>query len=533
MRTLAALAALVLTSTLLVPAAAASAGETGANAAAAAPVFDRIEGTTTTSIAVQASERMFPTGLSGGTVVVAAKEGFQAGFAAASAAAALGGPLLLVTQSSVPAAVRAELVRLAPARIVVVGSTKSLSAAVMTSLKGIQPNTVRVAGSDYYLDAEALARAAHPAGVDHVVIASSTISPDTASAASLAAEDTSPLLFVRKADKAPRATITALLAQLGVERVTIVGGTGSVSAKFQSALSTAGYTVDRVVGSNRYVTSAAAAAAYGTPSTALIVSGNYAGTAVGIIPLAAQLHAPVVLAVPYCRSAALNDYLEANAIAEPIVVGARAIVRELLVTGEECRSLTTASSLWVVANKKNKLDPVTYVPGGLRVPNIQRTGSHSVTGATASALEALAAGSRAAGAGRIGIVSGYRSYSTQQALYARYVRTNGQKWADSQSARAGFSEHQTGLAADVSACSASSCGSIYNFGATAQGKWVKANAYKYGFVVRYEPGYTSTTGYASEPWHLRYVGTALATEYQAGGFHTLESYFGYPAAPGY
>ena len=524
MRTIAATAALLLAATLLAPA---------TSAAAAEPVFDRVDGTSMATVAIQASQRMYPNGLPGGTVIVASKSTVQAGFAAASAAAALDAPLLLVTATSVPSAVRAELVRLAPARILVVGGTSSVSAAAVQALADIQPNTTRVFGTDYFLDAEALAREAHPEGADHVVIGSSTVSGDAVSAASLSAADGSPLLFVRAADTTVRASTAALLAELETTRVTIVGSTKTVSAKFQAALVTNGFTVDRVTGSDQYATSFAAAARYGPTESVFIASGLKANTAMSVIPLAAQQHAPVLLAVPYCRAKALTSYLENNGVSEPVVIGSPALVRDLLVSGEKCRSTTSASSGWVVANKKNKLSPVTYKPAGLRVPNIQRTGSHAVTSSTASALESLAAGSKAAGAGRIGIVSGYRSYSTQQALYTRYVRTNGQKWADSQSARAGFSEHQTGLAADVTACTASSCGSIYSFGTTAQGKWVKANAYKYGFVVRYEFGYTSTTGYASEPWHLRYVGKALAADYKASGFHTLESYFGYPAAPKY
>ena len=208
-------------------------------------------------------------------------------------------------------------------------------------------------------------------------------------------------------------------------------------------------------------------------------------------------------------------------------------IRSLVGTLAGCQSTKAASSYWVLANKKNKLSPVSYLPAGLRLPAVKRTGSHSLRAVAATQLEKLSAASVSAGAGRVGLASGYRSYATQKALYARYVRTMGQAWADSQSARAGHSEHQTGLAADVVACSASACGSIYDFAATKQGVWVKANAWRYGFVVRYEKGYTGITGYASEPWHLRYVCVPLATDYKSSGFHTLEDYFGYPPARTY
>jgi len=115
--------------------------------------------------------------------------------------------------------------------------------------------------------------------------------------------------------------------------------------------------------------------------------------------------------------------------------------------------------------------------------------------------------------------------------YNGHVRSEGQQHADAASARAGHSEHQTGLALDLVACSP--CGGIEAFGATPQGEWVAAHAWEYGFIVRYESGATGVTGYMPEPWHLRYIGRELAAVYHHGGFHTLEEFFGLPAAPDY
>jgi zinc D-Ala-D-Ala carboxypeptidase len=67
----------------------------------------------------------------------------------------------------------------------------------------------------------------------------------------------------------------------------------------------------------------------------------------------------------------------------------------------------------------------------------------------------------------------------------------------------------------------------------AEGQWAAANAYKYGFVIRYPQNKQATTGYIYEPWHLRYVGKALAQEIHNQGNPTLEEFFGLPAAPGY
>ncbi|MBQ7638287.1 MAG: M15 family metallopeptidase [Clostridia bacterium] len=116
------------------------------------------------------------------------------------------------------------------------------------------------------------------------------------------------------------------------------------------------------------------------------------------------------------------------------------------------------------------------------------------------------------------VVSGYRSYSTQEGLYQRYCSRDGQERADTYSARPGHSEHQTGLAIDVNSVS-------YSFADTAEGQWIAANSYKYGFIVRYGRDKESVTGYAYEPWHIRYVGVAMAQAIYDSGL-SLEEYLG-------
>lgn len=127
-------------------------------------------------------------------------------------------------------------------------------------------------------------------------------------------------------------------------------------------------------------------------------------------------------------------------------------------------------------------------------------------------------------------LSAYRSYTTQVSVYNNEVRTYGQATADTQSARPGTSEHQTGLAVDVGG---GGCGIEDCFGETAEGKWVAANAYKYGFIIRYTPDKVGITGYRYEPWHIRYIGTGLAAEMHNTNIKTLEEFFGLPAAPQY
>lgn len=116
--------------------------------------------------------------------------------------------------------------------------------------------------------------------------------------------------------------------------------------------------------------------------------------------------------------------------------------------------------------------------------------------------------------------SGYRSYSDQNYIYNNYVSYDGKENADTYSARAGFSEHQTGLAIDVNTIDSS-------FDGTDESNWLSDNCYKYGFIIRYPKGKDDITGYMYEPWHIRYVGKDFATKlYNDGNWITLEEYFG-------
>ncbi len=118
--------------------------------------------------------------------------------------------------------------------------------------------------------------------------------------------------------------------------------------------------------------------------------------------------------------------------------------------------------------------------------------------------------------------SGYRSYETQQKLFDGYVKKDGQNAAEQYSAPPGCSEHQMGLAVDVTSPSVN-----YklkrNFGSTAEGSWLAENAHRFGFIIRYLDGKQDITGYIYEPWHIRYVGIQPATEIYRQNI-TLEEY---------
>ena len=193
-------------------------------------------------------------------------------------------------------------------------------------------------------------------------------------------------------------------------------------------------------------------------------------------------------------------------------------------------STTTANSIWVVVNKHLPLQPVNYAPTSLVVPNIPLRSNITSTEKQVSQvmegpLEAVVAAAQKAGI-NLNLQSGYRSYAFQVSLYNRYVQQEGVENTDTQSARPGYSEHQTGLAVDLGGTSTPSCNVEQCFANTSEGKWLAANSYKYGFIVRYPEGKDAITGYEYEPWHLRYVGAALATQMHHEGVQTLEEFFG-------
>jgi len=176
------------------------------------------------------------------------------------------------------------------------------------------------------------------------------------------------------------------------------------------------------------------------------------------------------------------------------------------------------ASLGVLVNKDNALDPVDYTPRGL----VEVDGEPLRKEAAAALRRLQAAGAKAGY--RLVARSGYRSAAYQRRLHARYAAESGEAAADRKSARAGHSEHQTGLAVDVT--SSTSPELTRAFGATAAGRWMAAHAQDYGFVLRFPEGQEDVTGYIWEPWHLRYLGPELTRNFARSGAGTLEEYYG-------
>lgn len=185
-------------------------------------------------------------------------------------------------------------------------------------------------------------------------------------------------------------------------------------------------------------------------------------------------------------------------------------------------SESSVEGLTQVINKNHSLS-ADYVPDDLVSVDLPSTRDTQLREVAATALTGLFNAADTAGL-ELFCCSGYRSYETQSELYAWNVETYGVEGAELVSARPGMSEHQMGLAMDVTSASAG-FDLLESFGSMKEGQFIKENAHKYGFIVRYPEGKTNSTGYAYEPWHLRYLGVDVATDIYSSG-KTMEEYYG-------
>ncbi|MDO4280120.1 MAG: D-alanyl-D-alanine carboxypeptidase family protein [Peptococcaceae bacterium] len=182
---------------------------------------------------------------------------------------------------------------------------------------------------------------------------------------------------------------------------------------------------------------------------------------------------------------------------------------------QEADGLPAVSGILLV-NKKHSL-PADYAPCG---PDQ----SNTLYGEADQAAKDFIAAANAQGYSMY-MLSGYRSYSVQRDLFARYAAQHGEERANTYSARAGQSDHQTGLVFDVGDNDHPANNletSMDQFPGT---QWMMAHCADYGFIVRFPKGKEAITGYQYEPWHYRYVGKNAAKEIMSRGI-TLEEFLG-------
>ncbi len=219
----------------------------------------------------------------------------------------------------------------------------------------------------------------------------------------------------------------------------------------------------------------------------------------------------------------LNGEIELSGELE--LLGEMAISNGAQVYGEGSMSLNSFDDIDCRGSFKAKIIPpepvvidgITYV-GGVLICNkkisLPSTYNPGLSSDLQTALQKMRNGSGYA----MPLVSGFRSYEYQKTVFKKWCDKDGEAVASTYSARPGHSEHQTGLAADIT--------SIYqSYGNTKEGKWVAAHCHEYGFIVRYPLGKDDITGYMYEPWHLRYLGESTARLVHDSGL-TLDEFLG-------
>lgn len=183
---------------------------------------------------------------------------------------------------------------------------------------------------------------------------------------------------------------------------------------------------------------------------------------------------------------------------------------------EESKKVDNPNDLTTIVNKYNHVNK-DFVPQNLVTLFDSKNGAKMVKEAADAYKKFIEAATK--DGKTLESTTAYRSYSFQNTLYTNYVKQDGEKEADTYSARPGSSEHQLGLAVDLNNPNykeARLSDSDY--------EWVLNNSYKYGFIVRYTESGVPITGYMEEPWHIRYLGIDLATKVYKSGL-TYEEYY--------
>lgn len=262
----------------------------------------------------------------GSSVFLASGESFADALAAGPAAASVDGPLLLTAASGLPAPTAAELTRLKPGSVHVVGGPDRVPDAVLNAVRALLPTATvdRIAGADRYATAVALAQRFFPAGQASFVLARGDAFPDATSGAALAGRRGEPLLLTAPSDLPD--VVVGWLSAADRARTTIVGGVESVSdpvAEEVDMFLTDADAVSRLSGPDRYATSAAVAQTmYPDAEVSVVATGRTFPDALAAVPAAAVNGAPLLLVPGDCTPAATADYLERNsAVRGTVVVG--------------------------------------------------------------------------------------------------------------------------------------------------------------------------------------------------------------------
>ncbi|MGR2751284.1 cell wall-binding repeat-containing protein [Agromyces arachidis] len=265
---------------------------------------------------------------------------FPDGLTAAAAAAAAGGPLLLTRTDAIPDVVRAEIVRLAPARIVVAGSDAVVGAAVYDELASLAPAISRFGGIDRYETGEQLVGDAFDAATE-AFVATGYDFPDALAASAAAGAIGAPVFLVEGLAQSARSSTIAMMKSLGVRTVRIAGSAGAVSSGIAAQLAGNGFTVLRHEGPDRYLTATAINEAV-FRSTASAVGSAFLATGVEFADamsgaaLAGALGSPLYLTRATCIPYPAWDALRSMAPPARVILGSVGVVGDEVARNVAC-----------------------------------------------------------------------------------------------------------------------------------------------------------------------------------------------------
>ncbi|MEV7631234.1 cell wall-binding repeat-containing protein [Microbacterium sp. NPDC089318] len=287
----------------------------------------RIGGADRYDTAAAISRAAFP-GEGPSTVYITSGTSFADALSVGPVIAKTDSALLLTRASSLPAATRTELSRLSPARIVVIGGAGAVSEAVVTQLRTLAPKVTRIGGANRYETSRKVIASAFPAGsTSQVMIATGRDFPDAVAAVPAAAAASAPIMLVDGRAKAADAATLSAMSRLGAKKVTVLGGTGAVTAGIAASLS-ATAEVTRVSGANRYDTALAIAqlAVPDSSASAYIASGSAFPDALAAATLQSVAPGAIYLSRRECLSpAVIGDMLRTGSRRVTLLGGTGAV----------------------------------------------------------------------------------------------------------------------------------------------------------------------------------------------------------------
>ncbi len=498
--------------------------------AQAAMAVQRFGGADRFATAAAVSAAHFPAGTP--VAYVATGLDFPDALAGGPAAARAGGPILLVTRSSIPASIAAELRRLRPGRIVVLGGAGVIGDNVVAALEAYDAGggVRRIGGADRFATAAAVSAETFAPGTGVAYVATGSTFPDALVGGVAAARTGSPVLLTKR-DGLPAATESEL-RRLAPGRIVVLGGTASVGDAVVSrlrSLATSG-TVTRIAGADRYATGVAVSrATFASAASLFIATGVSFPDALVAVPAAAKSGGALLLAPGTWVPAAVRTEAARLAPSRLVLMGGPRVVTDrvtfdLRVAIGDLRPLPTCAYQDVLTPYRAYADwhrtlvdtilmvPSTYAPGDLVDSSTTGlNGGYPMRGHVAADLKAMVAAARAAGR-PLQLASAYRSYSQQKATFDHWVAVGGYEKALRTSARPGHSEHQLGTTFDFTSYGGRPPWEYTDWAATSAGAWMAANAWRYGFVMSYPRNSFNKVCYDYEPWHYRYVGRTAARQ---------------------